>query len=350
MREFSIILLCAILLFSSISAAAMETDQYHLPRVPLADIGDQVSEHVENVVQGAIRKINSEIAKYEACLTTGRPGQKGCRSQEIERTQLLYLRSNDAVARETYEMLGSGTLVSTKIGKWMYGQNGRYKTGYRESIYVSDPIDYLTISPTVNLYGVQFGIDKLEHLFQQGYRYYGIYQKEVRRGADPQAAAQKAVRWGRMTERTYFGLMVSGVFSNGDLVANYAGMKFYQGLTNPIRIGDSVRPAIVVQENGYWLFNPAADLRQDLLRPFITEHLNEAMNPSIYAATIYPAIRHSVKSRACSEWITAFPEFSKASAERLTNSLALWNGEDYGHQNGKRMVTIGETCFSSGSS
>jgi hypothetical protein len=288
---------------------AMETDQFHRPPMPLKDIGDEISDHVEAAIRTAIANVNAGIAKH---------------------------RGADAMAYETYKLLGSGTLLTTKIGTWMQRQKFGYKTTYAQSIYIAEPIDYVTISPTVNVYGVEFGTDKLEHIFQQGYRYYKISED---------SGVKKAVQWGRLTERTYFGTMVSGVFSNGDLAANYAGMKFYQGLTTSVTIGDSSRPAILIQQDGHWMFNPSANLKRDLIRPFISEHLNEALNPSVYGFALYPAVRHAVKTQACPQWIREFPGLSKEAADAVTNSLALWNGEDYGHRNGSRMVTIGGTCF-----
>jgi hypothetical protein len=331
----------------------METNQYHLPPTPLADIGDQVSRHVEEVIEHAIENINAEIEKHAACLSASNKHLKNCGSDEAERKRLDYLLSNDAVAYENYKSLGSGTLVTTKIGHWLNAHNfgdetARYKTRYLESIYAIEPINYITLSPTVNFYGVFLGTDKLEHLFQQGFRYYRIYEEAIAKGNTRDAAAQKAVHWGQFTERTYFGLLVSGVFSNADLAANYVGMKFYQGLTEPLTIGNAIRPAILVQQNARWEFNPFADIQRDLLQPLISQHLNEALNPSIYAFTIYNAVHQSVKTRACSQWAHTFPNLSKAAADSTTRSLNHWNGEDYGHQNGRRMVTIGGTCFSNG--
>ncbi len=328
----------------------MDANQHHWPPIPLADIGDIVSAHVEDAIRQAIEKLNSQIRNHEACLVDASRHLSGCRSAENERRRLAYLRSNDAAAKETYELLGAGTLLTAAIGKWIRGYDFGstptiYKTKYRESIYTVEPIDYLTLSPTVNLYGVQFGTDKLEHIFQQGFRYYRIYRSATARSETPDAATRKAIRWGQFTEKTYFGSMVSGVFSNGDLFANYAGMKFYQGLANPITIGYSVRPAIVIQNNGMWEFNPDADLRRDLMRPFISQHLNEALNPSIYAFTIYGSVRRKVATEACPQWISTFAELSKVDADAVTNSLTLWNGEDYGHAIARRMVTIGGTCF-----
>ena len=120
-------------------------------------------------------------------------------------------------------------------------QPGRYKTTFQQSIYLTAPFDYLTISSTVNLYGTDFGTDKIAHIFQQGYDYYKIYKRGLKKGLSEEKAIQKAVKWGRKTEATYFGTWVSGVYSNADLSANYAGLKFYLGLSREIKIGNTTQ-------------------------------------------------------------------------------------------------------------
>ena len=221
----------------------------------------------------------------------------------------------------------------------------RYKTSYLHSIYVASPIDYATISPTVRLFGVEFGTDKLDHFFQQGYKYYKIQQKAVANGSTAEQATTRAIKWGRRTERTYFGLLVSGVYSNADLYANYAGMRFYQGLTEPIMIGER-RPAPVALNNGVWKVDDAA-LRENLVKPFFTDHLNEAFNPSGYAFTIFRSVRRSVKKYGCAEWRLAYPDATSDEFTSRSERLELWNGEDYGYIKHNRTVSIAETCFSS---
>jgi hypothetical protein len=157
-------------------------------------------------------------------------------------------------------------------------------------------------------------------------------------------AAQKAIKWGQMTERTYFGLFVSGVYSNADLYANYAGMKFYGGLTEPISVGGKTRPAIFVLDNGKWTIN-SEDLRDSLLKPFVSEHLNEALNPSGYAFTIFGSVRRAVRKNACPEWRQKFPNTAKADLESRSALLEKWNGENYGHTNKGRIVSIANECF-----
>lgn len=332
-----------------IAITAMETDQYNLPPVPLADIGDEVSTYIEANLRTAVAKVNAEIEHHQACLDAANRNKTGCGNAETESEKLANLRSNDAVAKELYRLLGDGNIFVSNIGKWMNsheftGSPSRYKTSYVNSIYIAAPINYATLSPTVRLNGVEFGTDKLDHFFQQGYRYYKIYNKAVAKGSMTKQATERAIKWGQMTERTYFGLLVSSVYSNADLYANYAGLKFYQGLTQPISIGNKPRPSPVILKDGVWTVN-SASLHENLLKPFLTDHLNEAFNPSGYAFTIFGSVRRAVKEYGCVGWKSAMPGATKADLESRSASLEKWNGEDYGYTKRDRTVSIAETCF-----
>ncbi|MCU1290097.1 MAG: hypothetical protein JWN60_2326 [Acidobacteria bacterium] len=343
-------LLCAALLARSI--AAFETDQYNLPPKPLADIGDEVTRYAEENLKKAIAEINAEIGERLFCAEsiTVRTKKVKCSSPEKERVKLRFLRSEEAVALEVYKQLGAGTIPFTKSGSWMEShvfnaQPARYKTKYEDSIFFITPANYLTISKTVNLYGVQFGTDKIAHFFQQGYTYYKKYNRALAVGATPSEAAKKAVRWGQMTERTFYGTLVSGVYSNADLFANYAGMKFYQNLTRPLVIGEQTKSAVFVLEDGIWKFNENAAARENLLKPFISDHLNEALNPSIFLPGLRSYVRRAVKKRSCVQWTSLYPNLSQKDAVDKAEMLKRWNGEDYGFTGSAHFVTIANSCF-----
>ncbi|MEK7857274.1 MAG: hypothetical protein AAB288_14375, partial [Acidobacteriota bacterium] len=57
------------------------------------------------------------------------------------------------------------------------------------------------------------------------------------------------------------------------------------------------------------------------------------------------AIRGIVRKQSCGGWKAAYPTLAGDQFEVLTNSLALWNGVDYGHKASKKFVTIASTCF-----
>jgi len=84
--------------------AAMETDQFNLPPVPLADIGDEVSQHIEQSLFAAVAKINADIAIRQACLEAATVKSAECDSPAEENKKLAHLRSNDAVAKELYKL------------------------------------------------------------------------------------------------------------------------------------------------------------------------------------------------------------------------------------------------------
>ncbi|HMJ08312.1 MAG TPA: hypothetical protein VK468_04865, partial [Pyrinomonadaceae bacterium] len=177
----------------------------------------------------------------------------------------------------------------------------------------------------------------------QGYKYYKIRKRAMLRGDSEKTAASKAVSWGRTAERTYYGTLVSGVFSNADLCANYAGMRFYEGLTAPVRIGNIERPPTVRLKNGKWELSAA--WRAEILKPFISGHFNEAFNPSLFIPGLRSSVRRIVKKRNCPQWRTSFPSRTRKDYEEQSESFTLWHGEDYGFKHSRKFVTIANTCF-----
>ncbi len=354
MSKINVFLLCFILYANSLSAFAFETDQYNLPPVPLADIGGEVSVYAAENIERAIGKINKEIVRHQKCLD-GKTQNKDCGSDEKEKAKLKYLRSETAVVREVFKLLGDGFPPFTNSGTWMEkhgfkGSPARYKTSFGDSIFKVFPTDYLTISNTVNLYGAHLGTDKIAHIFQQGYTYFKRVEQAKAKGLTDEQALRKAINWGRMTEKTYYGILISGLFSNGDLAANFAGMKFYQTLTRRVKIGETLHPAILVLENGLWKFNVSANGRERLLKPFISDHLNEALNPSVFIKLFNfdSFVRETVRRKSCPQWREKFPAMTQKDFAGQTEKLKFWHGEDYGHKDSNRFITIADTCFEVG--
>ena len=324
------IFLCLLVLIQPISLFSFETDQFNLPPAPLADIGGEVSQYVEDNLRKVVNKINTEIIQRQNCLDNRKEAEKttDCGSASEEKKKLAELRSEDAVARGIYSRLGTGIPPFTSSGSWMESHRfahdpARYKTSYDDSIYTASPLNYLTISATVNLYGTNFGTDKVAHLFQQGYTYYKTYKRALAEGKTDTEAIKKAVKWGRKTELTIYGYWVSRTFSNADLAANYAGLKFYQGLTKEIKVGEKTRPAVLILKNGVWEFNKDANISEILLKPFISNHLNEAYNPSIYTKFLglHEYVRRTVRTRSCRQWRGKFPDLSQEQLQNIRMTI-----------------------------
>ena len=352
LRKIPIVVLCVVLFWQSI--AAFETDQYNLPPQPLGDIGGELSQYVEQNIKKAVDQIDAEILRQQSCLENlaAEPGAAKCDSTEKARARLAYLRSEEAIARAVYKKLGDGIFPFSRSASWVEShhfkvQPALYKTDYRSSIYFVVPTSYITISPTVKAYEAQFGTDKIAHFFQQGYTYYKISERAAAKGLTPEESARKAIKWGQKTEHTYYGTLVSGVYSNADLAANYAGMRFYQGLTGEIKLNDETRPAVLLLENGVWIFNPNYDSSEFLIKPFFTDHFNEALNPSIISNLfgLRSYIKRTVKRQSCKQWLAHNPAPTQSGLNQITQKLTLWNGEDYGFTESSHFITIAGTCF-----
>jgi len=356
MRRFSRLfakgLICLLIMAHPALTNAFETDQYDLSPEPLADIGDEVSDYIQQNVQEALHDLNIQIDSFESCLRSPTEVTGKTCNQDRASRELAFWRSERALTRAVYDKLGKGPAPFSKIEHWMDSHQfrlkpARYRLSVWKSLFFFWPVDSLTLSPTVNLYGYEFGIDKFGHIFQQGYTYYTIYTRALDDGLPPDDARQKATRWGSAMEDTLFGTLLTGVYSNGDLFANYVGMKFYEGLTHDLKIGERYRPAVAVLKDGRWTLNSDARLRMVLLRPFISNHLNEALNPSIFTNTLglRAYIRRKVANRSCQRWLTAYPDLTRASVQEESDSLTTWYGEKYGFKNSEHFITIANTCF-----
>jgi hypothetical protein len=103
---------------------------------------------------------------------TWQTGEDKMRLPAKEQEKLDYLRSEAAIARAVYNRLGAGFPPFTKSGSWMdshrfANQPARYKTGYKESIFAVNPVNYLTISPTVKIYARNSGQTKSRIFFSK---------------------------------------------------------------------------------------------------------------------------------------------------------------------------------------
>ena len=162
----------------------------------------------------------------------------------------------------------------------------------RESVYPELPLHVARgarlwgLGRTMNVNGIYIGTDKLGHFLSQGRKFYSRYQ----RLGSIERAAKRTATW----EALIWGRLLSGIFSNADLVANYEGFLFYTGLFQDGVVGDKV--AMFRWEDG-------RPVRQ---RPFTwADHVNafwdETLNPNAYVASIVPHMQRRIL-RLCDDF------------------------------------------------
>jgi hypothetical protein len=189
------------------------------------------------------------------------------------------------------------------------------------------PTDRTTNCPTIRFYGINLGTDKIGHIFQQGYEYFTRYADARDRGADEASALAGDVKYGVVTELGLYGVTLTGVYSNGDLAGNYAGFRFYRNLFHEVRTGDRTFAPMLRRDGTHWVIDPGRD-NPELLKPFISEHLTEAYDPSRYVFSV-DRIRSQVRDR-CKSWFGQVPGFEEDGYRAQLERVRTWFGEPYG--------------------
>lgn len=316
-------------------ARASETDQFTLPTTPLDDLGGEIGARTLEILLDEIAAINRKIDDGTLQGATV-PVDPDIERHLVER---IYLR------------LGFG-LPEATMERWIRydefpGRSIRFRPAVFTSIYagVVSPFPFaLTVfdSPTIRLYGVDLGTDKIGHFFQQGAAYFDRHADARAAGVSDDVAIDLAVQYGVLTEATFFGVGLTGVYSNADLAANYAGFKFYRNLFRSMAIDGMQFAPIVLRDGDHWILNTGR-AGPDLLKPYVSEHLNEAYNPSKYVFAV-GLIRRHVRDR-CQSWFAQVPGFNAESYRADLLRARTWFGEAYGWDLPEENAATLRECF-----
>ena len=187
------------------------------------------------------------------------------------------------ITNRIYRKLG-GPAVIDKIEGWAMRSDEieRLSAPASHSIYAGIPIwatrltGFAGVSPTIKVNNVLMGTDKLGHFFSQGRKFYVRW----RRVND----AAKAAKQSALTERAFFGQLITGSYSNADLVANYEGFRFYRSLFEPDPL--TGKTALLSWQGDHWIMQ----------RPFewsdhVNDYWDEALNINHYDIVLYPYIK-----------------------------------------------------------
>ncbi len=220
-------------------AWALESDQYYAWGRPLADATDVLNAKVRLEIDLALTEVNSRRSWQRiGCHRVVRhivPRFRHFIFQDIE----LWAIQSSFVPR----------IPATPEEELEYRQTYVYRNTHLLDVGTKVPP-----SPTIEVNGVRLGTDKLAHFFSEGAWYYKWYRGYRRAGRSVEDALRRSVRRGIWWERTTLGLLTSGVFSLGDLEANYQGLLFMTSLC------DTEPPALRKGEDG-WRYVGAFDFR-----------------------------------------------------------------------------------------
>ncbi|MCL4176859.1 MAG: hypothetical protein KJ072_03820 [Verrucomicrobia bacterium] len=345
------------LLAGLVIASAHETDNFCLPLdSELADLGDYLEAAHTIALEEAVAEINARI---ERALRI---------KSETGRARRLVALHDPQTLAETFRWRFSHPLVEdSQLERALRGRWAREAYAGREASHQDfglhfsayAPLDprrwtTLTQSRTIKACGVYFGTDKLVHFHRLGLAYYCRYRALIKTGLSEVAAYQQVLekysRDGFLSEEALFGTFSTGVYSNADLAVNHIGFKFFLNLTEKVVLNGREQEPLVVRCGVFWRINRRVHLRSGWFAVFVSDHWNEALNPSRYQPSLRAGIRRALQNRA--REIVQFYTRKDGRPEDpdyyddLARELATYHGEPYGHSGQfEDLMTIGNTCI-----
>lgn len=138
----------------------------------------------------------------------------------------------------------------------------------------------LALSPLIKIGDQVVGVDKLEHMFGMGFDYFG---KHYIKGK----SIGKVLNYGIALEKTILGgnVLATGVFSYGDLAANFNGMRFWNHVLqkNDDILGsqENKGPFLTCEQNKW----SAVESNPIDFRNYLDASTDESINCSKFAGT-----------------------------------------------------------------
>lgn len=349
------LLTLAVLVGGVLTAQAHETDQYTMPNgESFADLGLWLSDYMYDAIDDAVAKTNDRIAHSL---------RDGCATQHTRD-----LQSPDALARTliwqfpnfwTHPAVLERQLATDEVTSQFPGLVVQYRAPrwiYSNLMLTLDLTKFgrLARCSTIMADRSYFGTDKILHFCHMGYMYFREYRKALANGCSPEEATRITVQYGTgsgpLSENRWIGRIGTGVISNGDLAADYSGLKFYRNLTELVWIKGEVRQPILVREGEFYRFNSHIRRGNNFFRVFVSDHWNEALNPSGFSWSTRPWVEVELRKRcpAILDWYrnASGSPFTLDDFRRIAEEVSTYYGEDYGHQgNLDEMVTAANVCF-----
>jgi hypothetical protein len=358
LRKFFVQAVAAsLVVLAACRVAAGETDNFSLPLdIELADLGPYLETAHTIALEQTVAEVNARIEK--AILS---------KDETVRAARLTPLHDPLVLSKTFLKLFGYPLFEDKQLehavgGAWgsqMYAGHETVHPGMWMNFSAHAPLDLrrwlvLSQSKTIKASGVCFGTDKIVHFHHLGAAYYWRYLSLRREGMDEEEACHNVVqhfaKTGFWSERFMFGTTTTGIYSNADLAANYAGFKFFLNFTEPVLLRGEQRNPLLARSGVFWRLNHQVRPRSGWLKPFISDHWNEALNPNRYDCLMRGGIRRVLQSRA-QGIVQFYTEMDGRPADpayfdQLAQELSTYYGEPYGHSGAvDSLLTIGNTCL-----
>lgn len=256
-------ILLSLLVLTQNSFAA-EADNFTARLLDIPDISSDVNSLANNYLSKAVSDVNK--------------GATGC-DQKV-----LYTEMQKYFGNHSNGELVKDILYTDKVQK--------YVLPLKESVYEEwSPINGyllgrksaatspLALSALITIGEQKIGVDKLEHMFGTGFRYFTQHHLEGK-------SIKKVLSGGVFLEKTILGgnVVATGVFAYGDLSANFNGMRFWnhvlQKQDDVLGSDHNIGPYVTCTNNK-WSVNKSNPID---FKKYIDASMDESINCSKFAS------------------------------------------------------------------
>lgn len=260
------LLISAIFLLCGSGLQAAEADHYTLDDGQVAEVTDEVNRLANEGLARALEDLNvagacddtreSEERLYERLTDVFSNHKKG---------QLVQAIIEGKVARTVIPLKESVYSEWSIWNGFLLGRRGAAKSP-------------LALFPLIKIGDTMVGVDKLEHMFGMGQRYFKGHYLEGK-------PLVHVLKNGIFKEKTALGgnMFATGVFSYGDLSANFNGMRFWnhmlQKRDDVLGAQHNIGPYLTCQA-GKWVKNEERPID---FRNYVDATMQESMNCSKFA-------------------------------------------------------------------
>ncbi|HXH74107.1 MAG TPA: hypothetical protein VNJ08_04035 [Bacteriovoracaceae bacterium] len=266
------------ILLLSFSALALETDNYITWNMELKDSAEDINAFISREINTALDKANNK-RKIQSCRAVTFQIAKRFKASPV-----IFKHPMEDWIRESL----SEEQVFPKTDKWI--KQSIYRYPYR--FYLKA----MPVAPNVQIGGFYLGTDKLSHFTSTGRRYLSHYLKKIKHGWTDDEAQKSAIRFGLANEATVLGTWSSGVFSYGDMEANYQGFLFYKKMC--MNESDNY---LEQDEEGTWKLVKSPEMRD-----FVSAYWDETFNLSYRKYANWVQTAPVIKDLYCGESILSF--------------------------------------------
>ncbi|MAW07663.1 MAG: hypothetical protein CME61_05205 [Halobacteriovoraceae bacterium] len=268
-------------MFFSFNVFSLETDNFLSWGIELKDSTSDLNDYINKHIQNSLDQINEK--------------KKSLKCDRVRKKVILDFRGfiTHPMERWVEETLGDEKVFPSQ-------ENISDREYFMMSVYGTKKFDvskYFSLSRTININGIYFGTDKLSHWMSTGERYFRVYKKALRKFNDQDKAFKEAINYGIFLDRFILGGISSGVFSFGDLEANFQGLLFNLSFCE-----SGEKNNLIVNVEGKWVMQHQLDIRD-----YVNPNFDETFNPSLYSTLKWDNFKENFLKRNCQKITDGVP-------------------------------------------